>query len=210
VTEKPRASRFETLGSWLGLWTPPRDVVVPPVPWRKVAAGAGVLVVLGVFTGLVIAPAIDSAKDESAAEERAAEARRAAARRAAQREEQRARTGSLPGGGSRRAALAPVEAAIGADSADRFDTDGRPAACETAAGVDAAARRVVYDCFVTVRELRGAGQQEGARGALAIPYRAVLDFGARRYAFCKINPRPGEQAIGGPEDIVELPAACRR
>ena len=205
MTGKPRASRLETLGAWLHVWTPPRDVIVPPVPWRKVAIGAGVLLLLGVFTALVIAPAVDDAKDRSAAEERAAEDRRRAARRAHLRSEQRARLGPLP----RTEPLAAVEALIGRDARARFDTDGRPASCETAPGEDGGGPRVVYDCFATVREIRGAGDQDGATGALAIPYRAVLDLDGRRYAFCKINPHPGEAAIAAAEEVVELPPACR-
>ena len=32
--------RFEKVGAWLGVWTPPRDAEVPPPPWRKIALGA--------------------------------------------------------------------------------------------------------------------------------------------------------------------------
>ena len=205
----PRASRLEILGAWVHLWTPPRDVDVPPVPWRKLAIALGALLVAGVFAALVIAPQIDEAKDERAAQERRAEERRAAARRARLLADQRARTGRLPRGAARRQALDVTELLIGRDAQVRFAADGRPARCDTAAGEDPFARRVAFDCFVTVREIRGAADQEGARGALAIPYRAVLDFGSRRYAFCKTNPRPGEGAVGRPEDVVALPAACR-
>ena len=38
-----RASRWEILGAWLRIWTPPRDVEVPPVPRRLLAAVAGVI-----------------------------------------------------------------------------------------------------------------------------------------------------------------------
>ncbi|HEX8084931.1 MAG TPA: hypothetical protein VF529_11635 [Solirubrobacteraceae bacterium] len=217
-----KASRLEILGAWLHVWTPPRDVRIPPVPWSKVAVGAGVLVAIGVFTALVIAPAIDEAKDEGAAERQAAEDRRAAARRARIRAEQQPRSGPLP----RTAALRAVERRIAADAHDRFGApEAAPTACELAPGegreggerdetgeLGAAGDggRLVYDCLVPVREIRGAGKQEGARGSLAIPYRAVLDFDERRYAFCKANPRPGEAALAKPEDVVDLPAACRR
>ncbi|HEV2999906.1 MAG TPA: hypothetical protein VGW75_04120 [Solirubrobacteraceae bacterium] len=208
--ERSRASRLEILGAWLHVWTPPRDCYVPPVPWRKVAAGAGVLLLVGVFVALVVAPAIDESKQESAAEEQAAADRRAAARRAAMRAEQRPRTGRLPAAASRERSLAFVEVAIGRDARARFGAAGDPASCGVAAGEDAAAPRVVFDCHATVREIRGAGEQEGARGSLSIPYRAALDFAARRYAFCKTNPPPGETAVPDPRQVVELPAACRR
>ena len=207
--QKTRASRFETLGAWLGIWTPPRDVVVPPVPWGKVGIGALALVVLGVFTALVIAPAIDDEKQRSAAEEQRALQRRVAARRVRMREEQRAVRGAVKAGG-RAAALERVEAAIGVDAARRFDANGEPAACDPVAGEDAAAARVLYSCFATVREIVGAGDQEGASGAIAVPYRASIDFAARRYAFCKANPPAGEQGLPDPRGIVELPSVCRR
>ena len=209
-----KASRLEILGAWLHVWTPPRDVRIPPVPWSKVAIGAGVLVAIGVFTALVIAPAIDEAKDEGAAERQAAEDRRAAARRARIRAEQRPRTGALGAATSTaapEAALERVERRIAADAHDRFGAPpGVAATCEPAPGERGDGLRLVYDCLVPVREIRGAGKQEGARGSLAIPYRAVLDFDERRYAFCKANPRPGEAALAKPEDVVGLPAACRR
>ncbi|HEV2811995.1 MAG TPA: hypothetical protein VGW10_01980 [Solirubrobacteraceae bacterium] len=210
MPEKPRASRLEILGAWLHVWTPPRDVHVPPVPWRKVGIGAGVLVVLGVATALVVAPAIDDAKDRGAAERQAAEDRRAAARRARLIEEQRPRRGRLPAEASRIAALRLVQKDIGRDAQQRFGANGRPATCVTLPGADGTARRVVFDCLATVREIRGAGEQEGATGSLAIPYRAALDFEARRYVFCKVNPRPSEAALPDPRDVVEPPAECRR
>jgi hypothetical protein len=207
--ETPKASWIEILGAWLHLWTPPRDCYVPPVPWRKVALGAAVLVAAGVVTALVIAPAIDEGKDRSAAEERRALEQRRAARRARIREEQRARFGRLERGAPREASLRAVEAAIGRDAAQRFDTDGSPAGCEPAPAQEVSGPRVLYDCHVTVREIVAAGEQEGARGRITIPYRALLQFRAARYAFCKVNPRPGELSIGQPEDIVALPKPCR-
>src|SRR4051812_9326358 len=30
-----RANVLEIVGAWLHLWVPPRDVEIPPVPWRK-------------------------------------------------------------------------------------------------------------------------------------------------------------------------------
>ena len=74
----------------------------------------------------------------------------------------------------------------------------------------AAAERVAYDCVSEVRAIIGAGDEAGARGSLGIPFRAVLHFGRGRYAFCKVNPPPGEQVIPDPRKIVELPRACRR
>jgi len=208
VRETTKASRLETLGAWLGLWTAPRDVYVPPVPWRKVAAGAGVLVAIGVLVALVVAPAIDDAKSERSAREQRALERRAAARRERQRIEQRPRFGRAQGA-TRTAVLADVEAAIGADARRRFDPDAKSASCEPTPGADPAAPRVAFDCISSIREIVGAGEQGGVQGQLAIPFRAVVDFRQRRYAFCKVNPPPGEQVIPDPRKIVTLPPACR-
>ena len=200
--DRPRASRIEILGAWLHLWTPPRDVEVPPVPIAKVAVATVVLVFAGALVALVVAPAIDERKDESAAEEQRLQDMRQAARRAAQRDEQRAIRGRLT-------SLAGVEASIGEDAQRRFGTDGRPAECEPVPGAELPPSQELFDCHVTIREIVSAGEQEGAAGALTVPYRARLDTKADRYAFCKTNPKPGEQALGGPETIVELPKPCR-
>jgi hypothetical protein len=202
-----RASRLEVLGAWLGLWTPPRDVVVPPVPWPKVAAGVAGLLVVAALVALFVAPAIDEAKDERAAREQRERAAQTAASRAAQRDEQRARTGRA--GGGRAAVLTAVEDAIGDDARARFDPDARHATCEPVAGADATAAKVAYACHSAIRDIVGAGDQEGASGVLAIPFRAVIDFERGTYAFCKVNPPPGEQAIPDPRDVVRLPEACR-
>jgi hypothetical protein len=112
-------------------------------------------------------------------------------------------------GGGRRAGLAGVERAIGRDARERFSPRAGQASCEVTAGADATGSRVSYDCLSPVREVVGAGEQEGARGQLGIPYRAVLDFERRTYAFCKINPIPGERVVPDPRGLVELPRPCR-
>ena len=203
--EPTKLSRAEVLGAWLGVWTPPRGAVVPPVPWVKVAAGVGVLAVAAVLVALLVAPAIDGAKDRRSTADARAEDQRAAARRARQRAEQRPRTGEIAGGGA--VAERQVERAIGADARRRFDPDARAATCEVA-GPDDAASRVAYDCVAAVRDIVGAGAQEGARGQLGIPYRAIIDVDRGTYAFCKVNPVPGERVVPDPREVVDLPRAC--
>src|SRR5215217_526748 len=70
-----RLSRLEVLGAWLRLWTPPRDAVVPPVPWRKVAVGAGIVAAAAVAALVLL---LNASADRRATRERAA---RAAAQR---------------------------------------------------------------------------------------------------------------------------------
>jgi hypothetical protein len=203
-----KASRWEALGAWLGVWTPPRDVEVPPPPSaRTLAWAAAALVGLGIVVALVIAPAIDAGKDRAAAEERAARAQRAAARREAQRVQQRPRQGALPAGAGRAAALAAVGDLVLRDARARFAPEATRTTCRpyppSRAGRERAASgpRAAYDCLVVVREF--------ARGRTGVPYRAVVDFAAGRYAFCKINPVPSERVLPDPRLVVRLEPPCR-
>ena len=208
VKDVPKLSRFEVLGAWLGVWTPPRDAEVPPIPWRKLLIGAAVLLVVGGAAAALIVPRVDEGKDRSAATEQRELDERRAARRERIRREQVPRTGSVAAADGRGDAVAAVEVAIGADARERFHPRARPATCEPAPGVDAAAGRVAYDCLSAIRDIVGGGD-DTTRGVIAIPFRAVLDFEARRYAFCKVNPPPGEQIIPDPKDLIALPAACK-
>lgn len=208
--ERPKLSRLEVLGAWLHVWTPPRDARVPPIPWRRI----GVVTLAGLFVlgaaASIIGPAIDDAKDDRATRERREVALRAEARRERIRVEQQPRFGDLRAADNRTEQLAAIETAIGADARERFSPRARPATCEPAPGEDVAARRLAYACLSAIRDIVGAGEQEGARGQLGIPYRAVVDFEALEYAFCKVNPPPGEQVIPDPRRIVELPPECLR
>jgi branched-chain amino acid transport system permease protein len=207
-TGAPRASRIETVGAWLGVWTPPRDRSVPAVPWRALSAGSVVaLIAIGSAVAL-IAPRIQDAKSEASARDHRRAAANAAAARTRQRREQRARTGAvIPG--ARAVAIRRLEAEIGRDARLRFDERARAAECEPVGGQPVGARRVVFDCFVPLREIVGAGAQAGARGEFGLPYRAVIDSRRHTYAFCKANPRPGERLIPDPDSVVALPSACR-
>src|SRR5215207_5587106 len=136
-----KASVPETVGAWLKLWTPPRDVEVPPVPVRGLAIGGAVLLVLLVGAAALIVPAVESSKERAAA----ADAREAAQRRAANRRatiaEQRPRRLDLsslrPSSGApaaqriaaRTALLERAESAISDDARERAragELEGRP------------------------------------------------------------------------------------
>jgi hypothetical protein len=227
--ERTRASALETLGAWLRIWTPPRDVDVPPLPTRALLFAGALLVVVGIAVVVLVAPAIDDGKRRADEREAAAqEARReAAARRAA--ESQRATFASLarlrpPAGSSaaeRRAArgavVAEVEQRITADAQARaaegeFQRPSGPTACERAPGTPDAAtdlevRRGVFNCDTTVRAI--AATKTNQAGSLTYPFRAVVDFTTYRVAWCKTSPPPGEQIVPDPRRVVELPRACR-
>jgi hypothetical protein len=205
MSDKQRAGPFETLGAWLRIWTPPRDVEVPPIPWRKVAAGGVVLALIGVAVAIFVAPEIDEGKREGAAQEARERERTRAAQRARIEREQRPRWGDLPRGATRAEAVAAVGDAIGRDARARYETEDERALCEPVPGVDAAAPTVLYDCHAKVRDIVGAGD---TRGALTLPYRASIRFADDRYAFCRIFPRPGERWIEDPRDAILMPRVC--
>lgn len=220
---------METVGAWLRIWTPPRDVEVPPVPVRALLGVVAGLVAVGVAIAVLVAPQIDESKQQADARDRAAEnARRdAAARRAI--ESQRATVVSLaalrpPPGGSaaeRRAAreglVAEVEQRITADArararAGELRNVTGPTSCQPKAGTppeigDLAVRRGVFDCDTIVRAIVETDRNQA--GSLTYPFRAVIDFATFKVAWCKTNPVPGELAVPDPRLVVELPAACR-
>lgn len=218
------------VGAWLKVWTPPRDVEVPPVPVRGLLIGAGVLVVVGVALALVLVPAIDDSKDRAAAREaRERSARQAARRRQviAEQRPRRARAADLrPSSGSpparreaaRVALLSRAEAAITTDARRRAATgelNGRPGgtACEPypkrdpGPEHDLSARTGVYDCLVTLRKIEAT--ETNVSGALGYPFRAVIDFDAFSFVWCRTNPVPGERVVPDPRTVIELPEACR-
>ena len=231
---KRKASLPATVGAWLKVWTPPRDVeVAPPPSGRTLAIVAAVLVVLVAGAAALIVPAIDSSKERSAA----AQAREDAARRAASRREtireQRPRrldaAALLPAAGApvaevvsaREALLRRVETAISEDArarADAGELEGRPRGtqCEPYPkrtdradwpDQDPGAARGVYDCLVFVRAVPRTETNLG--GQVGYPFRAVLDFDRFSVAWCKTDPVPGERVVPDPRTVLELPKACR-
>jgi hypothetical protein len=216
----PKANPLEILGAWLRVWTPPRDVEIPPFPWRAAGVLAAGLVALAVVVVLVVAPAIDSSK-QTAAERRAQEAAERKARRDAEvRRDQRPRTGGDPElapartPAERRQLVAGVERAITTDANARFadgtvDSRTRSTSCDPFLGgaraeEDPSVTRAAYDCTALIREITG----QGRTGRLGYPFRAILDFEAATWTFCKVNPIPSEQSLPDPRTVVPLPEEC--
>jgi hypothetical protein len=226
---RQRASALETVGAWLRIWTPPRDVEVPPVPRRALLGVVAGVVAVGVAIAVLVAPQIDDSKQRADALERAAEkARRDAAVRRAT-ENQRPTAVSLaalrpPAGSSaaerlvaRGALLSEVEKRITADAKARAaagelrrpsgPTTCRPKPGTPAADTDLTVRRGVYNCDTVVREI--VETETNQAGSLTYPFRAVIDFATYRVAWCRTSPVPGERVVPDPRRVVELPAACR-
>jgi hypothetical protein len=231
---KRKASLPATVGAWLKVWTPPRDVEVAPPPSRRtLAIAAAVLVVVVGGAAALIVPAIDAGKERDAA----AQAREDAARRAASRREtireQRPRTleaaALQPAAGApdaqvvaaREALLRRAERAISEDArarADAGELEGNPQGtqCEPYPkradradwpDRDLAAARGVFDCLVFVRAVPKTETSIG--GQVGYPFRAVIDFDRFSVTWCKTNPVPGERVVPDPRTVLQLPKACR-
>jgi hypothetical protein len=216
-----RLGRLEVLGAWLGLWTPPRDAVVPPVPWRRIAVGTVALVVVAGAAAAIFLPGV--AHDRRAARERdqrAAAERYAATLASADREQRprqgrgRADPGDAATAGSRTAArsalLASAESLISLDAGDRTSRRIRGVDCEpfprtlghTNPAADLSRAAAAYDCVaVTARFDRGSG---AGKGIIGIPFRLIAHFDRGRFAWCRIVPLADRDRLSHP-----LPRACR-
>ena len=215
-----KASVPEILGAWLHIWTAPRDVTIPPVPWRKLGIGFGIAAVLLGIALAVMIPRINEGKETRAAQERADEARAAAANRERVTKLQQPRSGSAaqllpPAGASatevsaaRDELLRRVESAITADAQARaakgeMSRVRGPTTCTPAAGD----REGAFDCYTVVRAIPKV--ETNAAGSIGYPFRAVLDYDDFTYSFCRVEQIPGEMLVPDPRTVVQLPAACR-
>lgn len=216
--ERRKLSRWEVLGAWLRLWTPPRDVDVPPVPWRAVGAGAAVVALLIVAFIAFGLPAIREDNEQTAArkqaESKVARARRMKRERAEQAP-QRAVGDPARTVAERRALVTELERWVGIDArrrvrAERLKGPIRRVDCVPGAKSrqggppedDPARRLGGYDCTAVTSDVAGT------TASIGHPYKAVADFESGHLVWCKVNPPPGEQVAPDPRDVVELPEAC--
>jgi hypothetical protein len=223
-TEQRRANPLEILGAWLHIWVPPRDAVVPPIPWRKIGIGTGIgAVIVGIGLAILI-PRIDSSKEEYAAR-KAAEKRAAVAQnRARITKSQTPRHGDasslLPPAGASAAEVAAakarlmerVKADILADARARAAAGemrpvNRVASCDPTPGTPTSGPVGVFDCFLPTREI--ARTARTAAGAIGYPFRTVVDYKTFTYAWCKTEQVPGEMLVLNAKDVTLLPPACR-
>jgi hypothetical protein len=219
-----RANVLEIVGAWLHVWVPPRDVEIPPVPWRKLAIGTGIgVVVLGVALAIMI-PRIDSGKENRAAQDAATRARAQVENKARVRREQTPHRGGDPALKPAAGASAPQRTAARAQLVTRLEgdvmSDARnraaqglmrtvegPATCTPSHGFGDRQTFGVMDCFVVARHIEKTSRT--AAGAIGYPFRAVVDYRHYTYAWCKVEGIPGEMMIPDPHKLVELPKACQ-
>ena len=218
--EDRRLGRLEVLGAWLGVWTPPRGVAVPPVPWRPLAIAGALLAVALLAAAALLVPGILDRRERAGERTRAAAQRRHAEALATAEREQRPRTGrgtADPGSGApaarrvraRTTLLAEARDALQADAAIRgagrvrgLDCEPFPRGSAPRPPVrDLGRRAAAYQCVaVTSRFGQGTGQE----GVIGIPFRLVADFARGRYAFCRVVPLSDRDRL-----THRLPAACR-
>ncbi|MDA0183371.1 hypothetical protein OJ997_23880 [Solirubrobacter phytolaccae] len=219
-----KANPFEILGAWLHIWTPPRDVRIPPVPWRKIGLYSLVgAVIVGIGLAIMV-PRIDSSKDQYAADYAAFKERVRQENVARINKAQAAKTGEglalRPADG---ASAAEVEAAR-TQLMDKMQTDmyadakarsasgeikqvTAPPTCERAEGTPTSGPIGVFNCFIQTTPI-SSGKRNMA-GALGYPFRAVVHFDTYTYAWCKAELVPGEKLVVSPESAPLLPPACR-
>jgi hypothetical protein len=172
-----------------------------PPPWRRVAIGALVALLVGcVVAAVVLGPQISESNRERAAEQRRAERQAAAERLARLRAERRPRTGHAEG-------VAGVEAAITRDARARartgeFDNPAIRTDCRT---LTRRGGRLLLACTAVTSDFEGNDEVRGV--LIGYPYRAALTLADGSYGLCKTSGRPGEGALERREQI-ELPRAC--
>lgn len=210
-TAAPRASRWEILGAWLHLWTPPRGVRIPPPPSaRRIAAWAALaLLVVGVTLAVAV-PRIDSAKDTRAERAAAAERARAEAGRAETIRAQRASFGVAPADDldaqQREARGAILADAHARHAAGELPQRAREVTCAPSAG---GARGDLIRLSCVAATARVDDVVAGSERALGYPFALVLQPSTGRYAWCRSLPVPAEGALAGNDRRIAQPAACR-
>ena len=210
-----RASLGEIVGSWLRVWTPRRDVYVPPVPVFRLVLAVALLVAAIVVTAVLV----DNGKEAGRERDRREEAAAVAQVRAGIAREQvprRARLGA-PAGNRVRTQHA-LEAAITRDSQQRFASHALDARVTHTKCIPfvrptvqhppqppPGARSGKYECLGVTRSV---GPTPGTRGGdFGFPFWARVDFRHGTAVWCKVNPRPGELGIGG-DVFVPLTPEC--
>lgn len=205
------SDRYEPLPGLLGL---PAYLLRKLSPrGRKIAAGLGVLLLVGaVAAAIVLVPRISESKREHAAAERQSRLRAAARQRAQVIAEQRPRRGRVRvnRGGARptRAFIGTVERAITSDVRARvargeLDNPAARTACRRLAREGG---RMLLNCTAITSEVETTENTSGV--VVGYTYRAALSPETGRFAFCKSG---GHAALGFSargERAVELPDAC--
>jgi type II secretory pathway pseudopilin PulG len=207
-SREPRLTRWEVLGAWLHVWTPPKGLEVPPIPWRKLALwGLVAVVVLGAAAAIAV-PRIDEGKKKGAAERARKQLAADNAERARLRADQAVHRVAVPAGAG---AVVALERAITQDAKARaaaktIDGPVLSTSCEAAASEVTQFRGSrVYKCFVTTASaIPGEGKDVLGTGYSFV---ATIYTKKRQAAWCKENPHADEK--GSRADVrVKMSPVC--
>ena len=191
-------TRWEIVGAWLHVWTPPKGHEVPPVPWRRLALWGLVAVLVVGAAAAVAVPRIDARKKEGAADRARQTAAANAAERARLRADQRVHELAVP---ARTGLVTALERAITADARGRAaaGTITGPVLATRCNATSAAVARFpasrVYKCFVKTET--GIPGQDGDVLGTGYPFVATIYTDKRRLAWCKQNPHADEKGMRG-------------
>jgi hypothetical protein len=184
------------VGAWTHLWTPPKGVSVPPIPWRRIAIGAALGAIAVGIAAVLLIPPLQEGKRKGAARDAAQQAAIVAAEVKRLTADQRLHRASPGVGGT---ALRPaLEDAVLSDARARvaagtLDGPLLGATC-TPAGRAVSIRpgTRVFKCVAF-----SSGYKPGKAGvnfASGYPFIATIDYRRHTIAWCKTNPQPGEKA----------------
>lgn len=205
---QPRLTRWEIVGAWLHVWTAPKGVEVPPIPWRKLAIGFVLLaIVVGIGLALIIPP-LQKGKREGAARVAREQAAAVAAEVKRLTADQKLHTAIAPAGADLVKAL---DRAITADAKARV-ARGTLQGSIVGTRCDIAGRYAVryphsqvYKCLASTGNFKGEGKDVLAGGYSFV---ATIYTNTRKLAWCKENPQPGEKTRGHGLAHVRLSAVC--
>src|SRR6478752_3106688 len=74
-------SRWEILGAWLHVWTPPRGAQIPPIPWRRIGIWTAIGTAVLAIAAAIAVPRISAGKQAGAHRDAVTQARDRAAER---------------------------------------------------------------------------------------------------------------------------------
>jgi len=199
---------------------------LPRFVWQRLSLAARIavaaLALAAVVAAIVLAPVIQRSREDHARAEAERSARIQSQLLEETRREQRPRFGRGRAAGTdvpaRQALVVSAVGSIRADASKRaaagewggpilrVQCGPYPPTTGAVAADRAPSRRVGrYSCIAVTSEIPAtSGNRPGVVGH---PYRARIDFGSGRYAFCKIRGRPGELAVKA-RPPVPLPRVC--
>ena len=184
---------------------------------RRLAGVILTLAVAGAVVAVALSPSIDRAKRATRAREAAQHAAFVRSETARLRADERLHHGRADARGAGRAGLvAELERAILGDARARVrsGTLHGPVLRANCSPVKLGplvpnAKQGGYECLAVVADIPKEGHGATAvGGTLGYPFWAIVDYRRRSFAWCKIDPPPGEQAVQSSILAVKPPAGC--